>query len=459
MRILKAALVCALLGAVPGLAADKPPRNVLLLTIDTLRADHLSLYGYAKETTPRLAAFAADATTFRHAYSPSAWTRASFATYFTGLSPTVSGCRDQDDVLDPDLPTLAELFRARGFATAGIYSNDNIGPAFGFGRGFDLYDHPPCNSGYPDDFQVTDAADVNERALRWLREERPKKPWFLFVLYVDPHDPYRPHPEMGSHLPPRGEPIGSRKFLDRLDRATDGRLDHFRDDIVGLYDGEIAYVDRYVGELLDALKYADLLDDTLVIVTADHGEELWDHEGFRGHGRYLYDGEVHVPLVVRWPGALPLGGTIDRPVGVGGLFGTLARAYGLAEPAALAPGFLRDDGRSIPLELHAEGRTLRALLEWPWKLIREEEARDPATPSGRSRRAPPRILLYDLARDPGETLSLADSQPDRVRAMSARLAAIAAADSARHAAMALEERAPQLSDREKRNLRALGYVR
>ncbi len=373
----------------------------------------------------------------------------------------MSGCRNKNDVLDRALPTLAELFRARGFATAGIYSNDNIGPAYGFGRGFDLYEHPPCNSGYPNDFQVTDAAGVNERALRWLREERPGKPWFLFVLYVDPHDPYTPHPESGSHLPPRGEPIGSRTFLDRLDHATDGRLDHFRDDIVDLYDGELAYVDRYAGELLDALKSAGLLDDTLVIVTADHGEELWDHEGYRGHGRYLYDGEVRVPLIVRWPGALPLGEVVDRPVGVGGVFGTLARAYGLADAATLAPGFLRDDGAPIPLEVDVEGRTRRALLEWPWKLVVDKDApgaRDPASPPGRPGLSPPRVQLFDLARDPGETLSLADVQPDRVRAMSARLAGIAAADSSRHAALELEERLPQLSDREKRNLRALGYV-
>jgi hypothetical protein len=219
------AIVCILFAAalaptcLAGCSAPRStpePRNVALIFIDTLRADRMSLYGYARETTPRIDAFSSTGATFERAYSPSSWTRASFASYFTGLHPSAHGCEDRAGTLSESHRTLAEGFRARGFRTFGFYANANVAPSYGLGQGFDVYEHPPRNASYPGEEPMTDAAEMNRRLRHWLHHERPSEPWLLFALYVDPHAPYLPHAEFEFGRPPTPRVNGSRRFLQRL---------------------------------------------------------------------------------------------------------------------------------------------------------------------------------------------------------------------------------------------------
>jgi arylsulfatase A-like enzyme len=437
-------------GSGPPATPPAPPRNVLLLFIDTLRADRMSLYGHERPTTPHLEEFAATAATFERAFSPASWTRASFASYFTGLYPTTHDCEAREAVLDPALTTLAELFRGRGYRTIGFFANDNIAPGLGFAQGFDLYEHPPEESGYPGEKPITGAAEMNRRVLRWLREERPAEPWFLFLLYVDPHGPYLYHPE---HRFGEGESravYGARWFLDRIDHAQKmRRMEEIKEEIRLLYDGEIAYADRHIGEVLAALDELGLADDTLIAISSDHGEGLWSHGNYRGHGHQIFQEQVHVPLLVRWPGVTEPGARIARPVAVLDVFGTLARAYGLADPAAHQAGDLlfpaagpRDDAPIFVTERLDEVQ-LRAVVEGDWKLIRDD-VRD-------------RNLLYHLGRDPGEQESLTDREPERVARLLAMLEAHEDSNRLRRDGTVFEGGVPELSDKEKEGLRALGY--
>ncbi len=454
-RTVVAALGLALLALCACSRGPEPRPNILLIAIDTLRADHTSLCGYERETTPCLDAFARTATVFERAHSPSSWTRASFASYFTGLRPSVHGCEGRDDALSDDHRTLAECFRDAGWATAAVYSNANITAELGFDQGFDIYDHPEPNAGYRQDFKFTDATAVNARALSWLRDERPADvPWFMFVHYIDPHDPYMPHEEyvFGSNANPGVR--GSRKYLRRIASMEplvdrDGDKQVIRD----LYDGEVAFVDAHVGILLDELDAADLAEDTIVIVCSDHGEGLWDHEDYRGHGKQLYQEQIHVPLAVRWPGRTEPGRRVSAPVNVTDVFATLAGEFGLAEQGSY-------QGRSLLARAEAGAAAepvfvierldevrLRSLVDWPWKLILDD--------SGRTAR------LYHLEQDPGETASLADARPDRLGELILRLDAIAAADSLRRSELDIAVKKVErskLGKKQIRDLRALGYV-
>ncbi len=430
---------------------ESEPRNVLLLFIDTMRADRMSVYGYERTTTPHIEAFAATATTFERAYSPSSWTRASFASYFTGLYPSANGCQDREEYLDPALHTLAERFQERGFATAGIYANFNIAASLGFDQGFDLYEHPPPNVKGSDTAMFADAAAMNQRVLHWLRHERPRDPWFLFLLYIDPHSPYMSHPEhrFGQHTAPSS--VGSWRYLKLLKHRTTSRhQDRIRTTIKNLYDGEIAYVDAHIGELLAALEAEGLADDTLVILSSDHGEGLWDHEEYRGHGQQVYEEQIHVPLIVRWPGRTQPGTRVESPVAAIDLFGALAEAYGLAKPREYQAGsFLQalaghSSSSPIFVEEKLDKVAYRVLIDWPWKLIRDD--------------AKNTYKLYDLRADPTERAPADQTQATRVADMSTSLDGRSSLNAQWLNSIEWLGSSDSLTEEEKRELRALGYV-
>jgi len=429
-----------------------PPRNVLLIYIDTIRADHMSLHGYRRPTTPNIERFAATGVTFERAMTPSSWTRATFASYFTGMLPSVHGCEDRDGFLDEGLTTLPERFKAKGYATAGIYANDNIAGGLGFGRGFDIYDHPPARSGYrADEDKVTGAKEMNQRIMQWLHEERPDDmPWFLFLLYVDPHDPYLAHREHAFGETMTRAPRGARYFLKKWDKATDKKSQaQVERDIIHLYDSEIAFVDRHIGAVLDTLAALGLTDDTLVVISADHGEGLWDHEDYRGHGHLVYEEQVHVPLVVRWPGVTPPGLRVSESVPTMDTFGLLANAYGLAgtdehQSGDLFPWFTgAGQERHLYVEERLDHVDMKVVLDGKWKLI-DDRGRE-------------RVELYDLQADPDEHENLADAEPGRVAQMLELLKIQGQANDAFRANLPLEGGEAQLTDEEKAGLRALGY--
>ena len=297
--------------------------NIVLVVIDTLRADHVSCYGYPRATTPTIDALAANGVAFTQAISQAPWTAASVGSLVTGVYPSVHGIDGGIEwsgnsssarlpfitqrTLRRGVRTLPERLHASGYRTAGFVSNVYLNAVFGFGRGFDLYvdDH----ADYSGDVMTLKrrGEDTNRRVMQWL-DTGLTEPFFLLVHYNDPHWPYDPPAPFGAAWT-----AGYAGTLTPADTAliveSEGRpvRDLGPDDLAyleALYDGEIAYADASLRALLDRLHAAGLERPMLTVVTADHGEEFLDH-GSTSHGYTLYDEQIHVPLVVDLPGRLP----------------------------------------------------------------------------------------------------------------------------------------------------------
>jgi arylsulfatase A-like enzyme len=432
---------------VPETPSSRP--NLLLITIDTTRADHCSAFGYEKDTTPRLESFAAEATLFRQAYSHTATTAPTHATLFTSLYPLAHHVTKNGVVLGDDHATLAEILAGRDYRTAGIVSSYVMERRFGLGQGFAEYQDrfvPEESTRQRERWaghQVAEgefdrrADHTTDRAIRFL-EEAGERPFFLFVHYFDPHAPYTPPEPFASRFAAGDE-------ASRVERA------------IGRYDGEIAFTDEQIGRLLDALARRGLERDTLVVIVADHGEGLMTH-GHMKHGVHIYEEAVRVPLLVRWPGRVPAGRVVDAVVALVDLGPTLLELLGAPvegqpfQGRSLAAAFRGeepfDSRREIFLQrrhydggiyngTYAEGEKF-GVRAGSWKYIvgEEEETRE----------------LFDLSEDPGEARNLHDDFPE----VAARLAARLEEWRRRHARAG--EAPPPIPDEEAERLEALGYV-
>ena len=354
------------------LAASRPrpapgAPSVLLLILDTVRAAELSLYGYGRPTTPELERWAARGTVFERAFAPSSWTVPSHASIFTGRPEILLGATHWDR-LGPDWPTLAEVLRGRGYGTAAFVANaDWAGWDSGLGRGFERYDDYPVNLWtaisatsfgrviYPmlydrlagrlqrlpgrlrlrHPVQHRSAAAISFAFLGWL-DERPRAPYFAFLNFMDAHTPYTPPDSFRNrYRTPMPRPASRYAYADRPPiRLTPTDMRPRQD----LYDGSIAYLDSEIGRLLDALEQRGGLENTLVVLTADHGEEFAEH-GLGGHGSTVYRLSVQVPLVLWFPGRIPAGGRVATPVSLHNLAATVLNLA--------APGPGRLPGRSL----------------------------------------------------------------------------------------------------------------
>ncbi|MCH2170340.1 sulfatase-like hydrolase/transferase [Myxococcota bacterium] len=428
-------------------ACSAPPQpNVVLVTLDTTRSDHLSAYGYDRPTSPNLEKLAADGARFDAAYATSATTAPTHASIFTGLHPPVHGVVRNGVPLSEATETLAERFAAEGYQTAAFVSSFVLQSRFGLDRGFEIYDddfEKRESSGGGDSFEwegrrvyeVFDrrADHTTRRAVRWLKEERdPNRPFLLFVHYFDPHDPYRP----------------PRAFSERFASDHQGELER----LIALYDAEIAFTDLQLGVLLRALDDADLRDETLVVVTADHGEGLLDH-GHMAHGAQLYEEATRVPLLARWPGRIPPGRVVDAHVSLvdlapslmdlAGVRGPeLGRSFAAAfsevgEPVTPRPVFLFR--RPYPLEPVGEAESRGSQFgvrsgRWKYLEAPEEETQE----------------LYDLVDDPAERRDLWAEQPGVARDLQQLLAEW-------RQSHPQGTPAPSVNPRDRERLRALGY--
>lgn len=414
--------------APPAAAAERrpgAPSTIVLVTVDTLRADRLSYAGYSLPTTPFLDRVARQGVVFSRSYATSSWTPPTMASLFTGTYPTTHGVVSgeiaerrvlRQPVLPASLTTLAEAAKRAGYTTLGVASNRHLVRDLGFAQGFDRFFDPP-------DFRNGEA--VNLEARRLLEEEFGPgwralwrgRPVLLWVHYFDPHDPYLPYPPwLASHPPPAaasGEASPARLTMRELKRRYPTPDAALAEAIRPFYDGEVHRLDALVAALWRDL---GLTDDTLFVLTADHGEEIVDHGGL-GHSQSLYEELVRVPLLLHWPRSLPSGVRIDTPVSAVDLLPTLLDLVGSEVPPTL-PGrslapFWRGaaaEPRPVFLELHPPKPQRLALVEGTWKLIVDPADRDHAE-------------LYDLVRDPGETKNLAAAESDRLRAMRERLRA------------------------------------
>ncbi len=372
--------------------------NVLFVTIDTLRADRLGSYGYARAQTPVLDALAARGVRFTTAVAHAPLTGPSHASLLTGLTPLRHGVRDNGrPTLSASAPTVAEAFRGAGWHTAAFVSGFPLDHRFGFDRGFETYDdHLPHGDDSRRAAYVERTADrTTAAALRWLETAPAGAPWFTWVHYFDPHAPYEPPDAFAARAP--GRP----------------------------YDGEVAFVDAQLGVLLHGLEARGERERTVVLVTADHGESLGEH-GEETHGVFVYEATLRVPLIVAGPG-VPRGrvsSTVGRGVDVAPTLLDLAGAPPLAgaEGRSLRPAL---SGREMA-DAPAYVESLFAALNLGWAPLHGWRT------ARRKLIDAPRPELYALDQDPGETRDLSASSAHDVETLRASLrAALAAAVPAR----------------------------
>ena len=380
--------------------AERP--NVLLITLDTTRADHLGCYGYGLPTSPHLDRLAKESVVFENAISTASWTLPAHASLFTGKFTSSHGAR-----YDPQGPlkltsgiqgppvwdeyrargmsleerTLAGLLREGGYATAAVVAGPWMKRVFGLDGGFDHYD----------DDQVHDvsgrlASEVTAAALSWLSLPR-DGPFFLFLNYYDPHSPFGAPEPFTFEFIPEGRPRGFKKR-----------------NWLALYDGEIRYVDEHLGELFDGLRRRGLWDDALIVVTADHGE-LFGEKGRWGHGEYLTQQELHVPLIVRYPRGEVAPGRRREPIQTVDILPLILDRVGLEPPAGIQGGHGHPVcAEAYPLELFSDDKAgdWRVLYDWPHKYVWNSKGAGG---------------LYDVAGDPLEEVDLSASEEARAREM------------------------------------------
>jgi arylsulfatase len=457
------------LAARPRVAAPSGAPNVLLVVVDTLRADHVDTYGYTRRTTPVLDALAAGGVVFENAVSQAPWTAASVATLFTGLYPSVHGLDGGPEwigatagpgtlpfvshrALATEWRTLAEALASAGWSTAGFVSNAYMSAVFGLAQGFTVWDD--ARDDYAGDVrtQKRRGAETNRRVLDWLAWA--EEPFFLLVHYNDPHWPYDPPPPFGREwtagyhgsLAP-----GETGFVvEREGRGAGALSPGDVAYLVGLYDGEIAYADAQLGALLEALRARGLRRGLLTIVTGDHGEEFLEHGG-TSHGYTLYDEQLRVPLVVHMPERFAA-----RRVSA------QVRLLDVAPTVLDVLGLDAGETQGASLVELAEGRTTDA----PGDAFSEATLRGALaalrTPAGLkliAERATGRTLLFDLAHDPGERHDLPPAAPDR-RALAGRLTHWAEVNRERRARAGDDAASGRtvLDEATRRALRALGYL-
>lgn len=392
-----------------------PARALLLVTIDTLRADHVGIYGYAAARTPSLDGVARTGVRFSRAYAPAPITLPSHASALTGLDPPAHGARHNGVRLKETVPTLATLMGARGFASAAFVSAFPLDRRFGLSRGFSVYDDQMPRDGTGRLLNERTGAATVERAIPWVRDHL-NAPFFLWVHLFEPHAPY------GDHS-----------------------LESRRRPVIERYDDEIAEADRQVGRLLDALGPAR--GTTLVVIASDHGEAFGEH-GEISHSLFVYDTTLRVPWVMSGPGVPSDGRTIDLPVSLTDLAPTVLSLLGEggldADGIDLSPVLGGGAGaQRVNRVLYAESMAplfdfgwspLRAVREGPWKYIDA-----------------PHAELYDLSRDPEETDNLAVRQPDEARRFAQRVERFGPATPVPAASSPVDREAAS-------RLAALGYV-
>lgn len=273
--------------------------NIILLTVDTLRADHIGLYGYERDTMPAIGEFAKSAVVFDNAVVPRGLTRPSYASMLTGLYPYRHGVRSNMVVAHSDLTTLPELLRSAGYHTAGFVGNFALdGGMSGLDQGFDVYDDDLEEHVLKKIGRERTAGPLVRAVLKWLDTD-PPQPWLLFTNFMDPHGPYLP-PKRFRELYHTQKTRLLKKHQISPMQYVDGQLNFY--DYVDRYDGEIRYTDHAIGTLIDALKRRGLWDDALVVFTADHGECFGEHHMvWFEHHPHVWEASTRVPLAVRLP--------------------------------------------------------------------------------------------------------------------------------------------------------------
>jgi arylsulfatase A-like enzyme len=417
-------LLCAGIIALKLAASGARRPSIVLITLDTTRRDHLSCYGYHRKTTPNLDQLAEEGQRFDKAVAVSSWTLPTHASLFTGLYPSTHGAHYTEegavslegavdlgqkelyqwfkaDGLSEEALTLAEVLKEAGYVTFGVGSGPWLKPMFGMAQGFQEYD---CNV---NSVLGRQADEVNALAMPFIKRNA-ERPFFLFLNYFDPHDPYRPPPPFAFRFFPKDK-------VEEIEKDSALEAEFHR----ALYDAEIMFMDHQIGRIVQQLKALDLYEDTWIIVVGDHGEHFGEH-GLSGHGYSLFEGTIRCPLIIKWPegfDALPSTETRCQQVDI---MPTVLHRLDLPGMAHMEGRPLGPADHPVVCELFKNlgtvktkgprfDRNLIALYMDPFKLIVSTKEGDPDAG------------LFDLSLDPGETENLLKAQPERAESMRSRL--------------------------------------
>jgi len=424
--------------------------NVVLIIMDTTRADRFGCYGNDLGLTPGIDRLAASGVRFENAFAHAPWTLPSTASLLTSRLPSSHGAggrvRDFTPLAD-HVATLAEQFKSAGYKTAAIINVFFLTERFGLTRGFDHVD-------YFDDTtneHMRPAVDTTDAAIRWL-SANDADPVFAMVHYFDPHLVYSPPEEFRERFAdPRDQQstetlFGKRRDMVELRSGKIQSADLPIQRLEKLYNGEIAYADQQVTRLIDWLKSSGMYNDTIVVITSDHGEEFAEHGGYE-HGHTLYDELLHVPLIIAGTD-VPSGVTATDVVGLMDVAPTLLRLANIDVPGGFHGQELTPALEGAPLPdraVFSEGN----MWSDSWYALRQGEKKLITSPAGEKSRA----MLFDLAADPGEKTDIATRDPATARRLLADMDLILKAASSRSPTQPLN-----LTDRERDRLCALGYI-
>jgi len=444
------------------IVAGRP--NILLVSIDSLRADHVHAYGYARETSPIIDGLARDGVLFRTVVSPTPWTLPAHLTLLTALPPERHGVVADGQRLRDNATFLAEVLWRAGYTTAGFVSAPYLDAVYGFSQGFDHYDdYTIAKRSFDASEQGTTSPALLRIVSEWLQRwgaGRRDRPFFAFIHMWDVHYDYTPPPPYDSMFDPdyHGTVTGENYWYGtQVHKDMDARdLEH----IIALYDGEIRFTDLHLGYVLDELRNLGVLENTIVVVTADHGDEFFEH-GRKGHKQDLYDESILVPLVIRFPAKVPAGRVVEDQVRLMDIAPTIIALAGLPPqpdfgpnglqgphaPQDLIPWITADSASALPAlpafsDLVGDAPVpVAALRARSSKFIKEQRGRGAEE-------------LYDLASDPGEHQNLLrdGSGETPLREQLAMWRSTWAGGSNLAQAMVL-------SDEHKERLHALGYLK
>jgi arylsulfatase A-like enzyme len=374
--------------------------NVLLITLDTVRADHLPCYGYGIDTAPNLCGLAEEGALFTNAISQSAWTLAAHASILTGLYPFQHGAENGSTPIEDDAPRLARIMRRNHYTTGAIVSSRFVNASYGFKRGFQYFDDSPDQRGNDNTY----ARKVTDKALSWLDEQ--SDPFFLWLHFFDPHHAYLHHDSGFDYV---FEPAGGFAVdYTGWNQHPSPLLDFVRENretLVSLYDGEIYHTDQQIGRLLQHLRQTDRFDRTMVIVTSDHGEAFGDHDHV-GHGKLLYQELIRVPLIVRIPGYSERR-VVDGFQETKDIFHTVLSVLGIDAQAGSGFNLLSDSRSYIYSEVNHKIPDKRvAVIHENWKMNYTFDGT---------------VELFDLSEDPKEQINVAEENTEIVRNLLERM--------------------------------------
>ena len=437
-----------------GQLAIAPDYNVVLISIDSLRADHLSAYGYPRDTSPTMSALARDGVLFRNASSTTAWTLPGHMSILTGRSLLGHGVVTDAQKLGDDIPTLAESLKAGGYTTHAIVSAPYVEARYGFDRGFDSYDDRTIRfATHGASYKEVTAPLLQKTAAEWLDANGNRK-FFLFLLYWDVHYDYAPGAPYDTMFDPHyeGSINGENFYFNPAVHAqmADRDLEH----VVALYDGEIRLVDDHLAKLRAKLEALGVAGKTIIVVTADHGDEFFEH-GRKGHHRTLYDEILRVPLIVYVPGAKPQRSEVVMETSTIDIMPTVLGLVGAPTPAGV-------EGADLT------GVAYLGRPEWNRTVIAELYRTESLNVQVALRRTGEKLIhhfndrlveFYDIATDPGEHSRL----PIRQLPATEMIADLSAWLNERWAAYrgrirAGLDRAVTMDAETQDRLRALGYI-